>query len=675
MRTTAPLPTRDLGFAAYPQRRAEAEPAPLRDLGRDLLRAAKAHVSVPMSALMRRGGWPAAVGVALAAAQKRLARLDDSALAAELPALRARLRSGGLAGAALGEALALAALCCERRLGLAPYPTQLHAAWLLLDGRFAEMATGEGKTLAAGLGAAVAALAGVPVHLLTANDYLVQRDLERLDPVYTMLGLRAACVLPAMTRDERALAYRADIVLLTARELAFDYLRDHMALAGERDPRVRRALALQRGGASAQPVLPGLCLALVDEADSVLLDEATMPLILALPASGIDVPSYEGALALSRSLQRGRDYSLQPRQRRAQLSAEGRERVAAALLALPAERLGLLRPTRRAYELVEAALAARLCVRRDRDYAVQDGKLQLIDDTTGRIADGRRWTGALQGMAEINEGLEPSQGSRTAAQITYQRLFPRYLRVGAMSGTLRESAPELRVLYDARVQRVPLARTDRRRWLGEALYATGRQRDTVLVARVRTLAAGGRPVLVGTDSVATSETLSALLHAAGVVHQVLNAVQNADEAALVARAGEAGRVTVATNMAGRGTDIRLDAAALAAGGLHVIAASRNRARRIDRQLIGRAGRHGDPGSAERLLALDDLLLQHGCPAWLRRLAALLARGDGQVPRLLAAPLVAATQWRAEHADRHARRLLRRADRDAETQYAFAGGTE
>ncbi|WP_326541059.1 preprotein translocase subunit SecA [Pseudorhodoferax sp.] len=674
MRSAAPPPTRDLGFAAYPQRRVEAEPAPLRDLGRDLLRALGARGA----ALLQRGRrarWPAAVGRALASTRQRLAPLHDTALAAELPALRARLRRDGLAGAALGEALALVALCCERRLGLAPYPTQLHAAWLLLDGRFAEMATGEGKTLAAGLGAAVAALSGVPVHLLTANDYLVQRDRERLAPVYEALGLRSACVLPAMTREERALAYRADIVLLTARELAFDYLRDHMALAGERDPRVRRALALQRGRAPAQPVLPGLCMALVDEADSVLLDEATMPLILARPAAGVDVGAYRRALQISRTLQRQRDYTLQPRLRRAELTAAGRERVAAALLALPAASLGVLRPTRRAHELVEAALAARLCVRRDRDYAILGDKLQLIDDTTGRIAEGRRWTGPLQAMAEINESLAPSQGNQTAAQITYQRLFPRYLRLGAMSGTLREAAPELRVLYDARVHRVPLARADRRRWCGERLYADGARRDAALVAQVRRLSAAGRPVLVGTDSVAASQGLSALLQAAGVPHQVLNAVQSADEAGLVARAGEAGRVTVATNMAGRGTDIQPDTAALAAGGLHVIAASRNRSRRIDRQLIGRAARHGDPGSAERLLALDDLLLQQGLPGWLRRAAAALAGADGRVPQWLARPLAAAAQWRAEHADSQARRVLRRADSDAQTLYAFAGGTE
>jgi preprotein translocase subunit SecA len=660
------LPTRDMAFAAYPQRAPDAAWPTLRD-GVRWLRASLRPAD--------EARLPTAVQRALDDAQAIVARQDDVALAAVLPKLRAKLRSAGLQGAAGAQALALVAELAKRRLGTAPYATQLLAAWLMLDGRLAEMATGEGKTLAAGLAAATAALAGVPVHLLTANDYLVQRDREKLAPLYDALGLTSACVLPSMTREARQAAYRCDIVVLSARELAFDYLRDHLFLSGVRDPRLLLAQSFgdETDGAAPTPVLPGLCMAIIDEADSILLDEATVPLILAAPADAVEVQSYQRAMEIARTLRRTRDYALRPELRRAMLTDEGRAAVSAALNNLQGE-LGLLKPARRAHELVEAALSARHALQRDRDYAVAAGKLQLIDDITGRIADGRQWTGPLHAMVELKEGLEPSPATRVAAQITYQRLFPRYLRVGGMSGTLAEARRELRVLYDGAVQRVPLAQPDRRCWLGERVFAATAQRDEAIVQRTKKMVALGRPVLIGTDSVAASMRVSSLLHAAGIDNQLLNALQDAQEAERIARAGGAGVVTVATNIAGRGTDIRLDAAARAAGGLHVIAAMRNRSRRIDRQLIGRAARHGDPGSAERLLALDDPLFKERAPRTLRRLAQHFTHAH-VVPRWLARPLVALAQRRAEWDERARRAQLRRAERQADQLYAFAGGTE
>jgi preprotein translocase subunit SecA len=704
---TVVLPTRDLAFAGYPQREIDASWPALRD-GWRWLRAALGGRSAAR--------LPDDVARGLAAAQARLASTDDAALPQLVPALRARLRRAGLQGEAAGWALALVAETARRRLGLAPYPTQLLAAWLMLDGQFAEMATGEGKTLAAGVGAAAAALAGVPVHLLTANDYLVQRDRDKLAPLYDALGLSSACVLPSMTRQQRAAAYRCDIVYLSARELAFDYLRDHLLLCGVRDPRLLRALAITppdaalaptdfgslramfeastrsagldvigagpAGGTdlppptvaeTLAPVLPGLCLALIDEADSILLDEASVPLILAAPADDVEVQAYWRALGIAQTLRRGRDYTLEATQRRCRLNDVGRAAVGDALQSLPAQR-SLLRPARRAHELVEAALSALHAVKRDRDYVVADDKLQLVDDITGRIADGRQWTGALQAMVELKEGLVPSPATRVSAQITYQRFFPRYLRLGGMSGTLAEARHELRVLYEARVQRVPLAKPDRRSWCGERLFTDAARRDGALVERVRQLVRQGRPVLVGTDSVAASAQLASRLLAAGIDNQVLNAVQDADEAERIARAGRAGVVTVATNIAGRGTDIALDAPARAAGGLHVIATMRNRSRRIDRQLIGRAARHGDPGSAEAMLALDDALFAERWPPALRRALQRCSAG-AVVPALLARPFVSLTQRLAEWQQRAQRAQLRRNERHADQTYAFAGGTE
>ncbi len=673
------LPPAALAAVHYAERDADSPFPRLRDLWRWLRGAA----SPP-----RPAQWPARFQRAFASASRHFAGLDDQTLAAALPTLRARLRADDPRGTAAARSLALAADAARRHLRQTPYPTQCLAAWLMLDGRLAEMATGEGKTLATGLAAAAAALTGTPVHVLTANDYLVQRDRETLAPMFDALGLGSASVLPAMSRDERTAAYAHDIVYLTARELGFDYLRDHLALRGQRDPRLlaareigaTEAAACATGGPSGgaiaaaatapRPALPGLRLALVDEADSILLDEATMPLIVAMPVGAIDADGYRRALAVSRRLQRGADYRLLPAQRRAELTEAGRDAVARAL----ADAGGCLRPLRRAQELVEAALSARLVMQRDRDYAVVEGRLQHIDEVTGRIADGRQWTGPLQAMVELKEGLEPSVPTQPAAQITYQRFFPRYLRLGGMSGTLAEARLELGVLYGPRVARVPLARPDRRRWLGERGFADTPARDAALVARVVALRAVGRPVLVGTDSVAASQRVSQRLHAAGVPHELLNAVQDGAEAERIARAGSAGAVTVATNIAGRGTDIRLDDAARAAGGLHVIATMRNRSRRIDRQLVGRAARHGDPGSAERLLALDDPLLTAHWPRWLRAAAARGARG-AELPRLLTRLLATGAQQRAEAHDRALRRRLRLVDRHQAEAWAFAGGTE
>jgi preprotein translocase subunit SecA len=661
---TIVLPSAELAFAGYPQRAVDESWPALRDAARWCRAALQRRTTAQL---------PADVAQGLAAAQARFARADEGTFASMLPALRARLRRDGLQGASAGWALACVAEAAKRRLGLAPYPTQLLAAWLMLDGQLAEMATGEGKTLAAGLAAAAAALAGVPVHLLTANDYLVQRDRAKLLPLYDALGLSSACVLPTMARGERAVAYRSAIVHLTARELAFDYLRDHLLLQGVRDPRRLRALSLDEAGDAAQPVLPGLCLALIDEADSILLDEASVPLILAAPADAIEVRSYERAMGIARGLRRGRDYTLRAGERRCDLNDDGRAAVDAAVCAVDGD-AGLLRPLRRAHELVAAALSALHALQRDRDYAVSGDKLLLIDEITGRIADGRQWTGALQAMVELKEGLPPTPATRVSAQITYQRLFPRYLRLGGMSGTLMEARRELHWLYESRVQRVPLAQPDRRRWLGERLFADGAERDTAVVRRVREMVQRGRPVLVGTDSVAASQRVAQQLAAAGIDHQVLNAVQDADEASRIARAGCSGVVTVATNIAGRGTDIALDAAARQAGGLHVIAIMRNRSRRSDRQLVGRAARHGDPGSAEALLALDDALFAEHAPRWLRRTLRTASR-SGVVPNALARAAIDMTQARAEARQRALRALLARGDRQADDIFAFAGGTE
>ncbi len=686
------LPARRTGWAAHPERRRVSHGHAWLDAQR-WLRAAADWVAP------RRGSQlPPAADQARRATQHAFEFADDASFTAAVAELRTQLQRAHCSAATTGHALGLVGAAMARTLGKTPYDTQYRAAWLLLQGQLAEMATGEGKTLAAALAAAVAALGQVPVHLLTANDYLVQRDSDNLAPFYAALGLRVGSVAASTPREARVPAYRCDITYVTAKELVFDYLRDHIALHGERDPRVLRAAALRASGGRtgnaggsegsegsegndcsepASALVPGLHMAIVDEADACLLDEAVMPLILAQPGLPVNAEAYGCAFAITAKLQRGRDYLLTPAHRAARLTEAGRAQVDLAVQASrsDAATAAALAPPQRAHELAEAALAARWLFKRDREYAVTTSGVQLIDEVTGRIAEGRQWSTALQQMVELKEGVELRPPAVPAAQITFQRFFPRYLRMGGMSGTLREARHELRMLYGVGVAQVPLARASQRRWLGETLFANAATKWAAVAEATARMHRAGRPVLVGTDSVADSAHISDLLTKAGIFHQVLNAVQDEHEADCIAQAGQLRAVTVATNMAGRGTDISLHPDAAAAGGLHVIACMRNSARRIDRQLIGRCARHGDPGSAERLVALDDALLQRALPARLRQAAAASARQQGHVPAAFAVPLLAFAQRRAEWQERQRRKQLRRAERELGDLYGFAGTTE
>ncbi|MCP5283026.1 MAG: hypothetical protein H6930_15750 [Rhodoferax sp.] len=512
---------------------------------------------------------------------------------AVLSSLRGTLRRTGLQPDTMATALGVTAACAVDAVGLRPRQTQLMAAWVLLDNRMGEMATGEGKTLAIALAAAAAGLAGMPVHVVTANDYLAGRDARQMAPLFAALGLRVASMAGVQGDTARRAVYHHDIVYATAKDLAFDFLRDRQSL-GARHPHEQLAQSLGTGSAPA-PLLRGLCMALLDEADSILLDEAELPLILSRAAPHAARRAFLWqALALARRLVQGRDYRLLPVERVAHLTPAGEEQLAqwAAPLAGPWLRARYRR------EAVVLALAALHLFRRNTHYLVRDGSIELIDEVTGRVAPGRVWSRGLHTLVALKEGLSPPAETETVAQTTYQRFFQRYWRLCGISGTLREARAELRQVYGSQVVRIPLHQPDRRRQLPLRSFADLDALFDAVVIRVATLQAAGRPVLVGTDNVAASLQLSGKLQQAGIAHQVLNALNDAAEAAIVAQAGHQGRVTVATRMAGRGTDIALDAPALAAGGLHVISCQHNPSRRLDRQLAGRAARHGDPGSCE-----------------------------------------------------------------------------
>ncbi len=603
-----------------------------------------------------------------------LADASDENLHRRVTALRAALAVDGPIDAHVVESFTLVREVCSRLLGLRHYPVQLMGGYALLRGTLAEMQTGEGKTLTAVLPAVTVALAGAAVHVITVNPYLATRDAEYLAPVYEFFGLRVGLVVPDQESAQRVQAYRCDVTYGVNKDVVFDYLRDR--ITQKRGRTGSRALldswltgADQRS--SPPGLLRGLFYAIVDEADSVLIDEARTPLII---SSNVDDPNgrvlYEQALALAGSLTSGEHYRLRPSERSVELTDAGRAAVGEFARALP----GLWAITRAREELVEQGLSALHLFARDRHYIITDDKVQIVDEYTGRVMADRSWERGLHQMIEVKEGLEVTKRRDTISRITYQRYFRRYLCLAGMTGTAIEVAPEMRSVYALDVLCIPPNRPVLRRDLGQRVYRDGEQRWAAIVDRAAEMHAGGRPVLIGTRSVAASELASEHLTAAGLAHEVLNARQDAREAEIIAEAGQPSRITVATNMAGRGTDILLSPAVRDAGGLHVILSEYHDSARIDRQLFGRAGRQGDPGSCEAIVSLDDeLFVAHASRllAWLRaRVSA-----DGLLPTHLGRLLLRYAQAAAERQNSRIRRQTVEMDKRVQQSLAFAGKGE
>jgi len=654
------MPTNDLAFGVYPQR-ATTDPAPVWEtlVGFATSRP-KRYAELPSEFL---------VGFDSQAVSAQVLGTDE--LLDHIGQFGSRLRRDGLCPELAGRTAAAIAELMFRQIGQRPFKQQVIAAWYLLSGQLVEMQTGEGKSLAAGLAAAIAASAGTSVFVLTANDYLVARDEALLEPMFGAMGLSSAAITHECASQIRPQLWRADIVYSTAQELGFDYLRDHSRTKGQRDPTWQRASQIAGSEISDGPILPGLCFCIVDEADALLLDEAGVPLILSMHQGRLDVPAFRRVFSLAESMQEGRDFQIDLSRRRARLTQRGLERIENGLN----ERDGVLALWQRAVELVETALCARVIYIRDRDYAVHNGELALIDEFTGRIATGRQWQGALQAMVEIKEGLEPRAPTEVTAKITFQALFPRFLRLSGMSGTVTDSHRELKTVYGLSVVKVPLRLPSENTDLGRRVFATSEDKIVACIMTVKADQAAGRPVLLATDSISDSADLSARLKAAGVVHQILNAVDCADEASVIRRAGRASVVTVTTNLAGRGTDIRLSEVARRNGGLSVIAMMANRSRRIDRQLFGRAGRQGDPGSFQSLVSLQDRLVANALPSITRALLCRLHQATGGRPMSFFRGLVRFCQCLQEWRDQSVRTSLRRLNRERTTQMGFSGLAE
>jgi preprotein translocase subunit SecA len=547
--------------------------------------------------------------------ESKIKNTSEANIKKRISELRPLLSMHGMTNTLLAETFAIIKIICSRELGQTPYDTQLIAAHIMLDEKLAEMATGEGKTLTAGICVAVAALAGIPVHLITSNDYLVTRDSTTMRPLFDALGLTVGAVTQGQTADARKAAYDCDITYVTAKELVFDYLRDR-TIGGRSQSTLHNSVALL-AGRTENTLLRGLCMAIIDEADSILIDEARVPLILSQSIPQDTQVNYlTKVLALASALEIEQDF-LQNHQT---LSVDLTDRGWQKLESL-SHSLGQLKHNKiHLHETICQALAALHLYQRDHHYLVRNDCVHIIDETTGRIAAGRVWSRGLHQLIELKENCKLTGETTTAAQITYQRFFPRYLRLGGMSGTLSESRAELFSVFGLKVVKVPLRKPSQRIVLPTRIYPNRQILWQAVTKRVIALYKNDRTILIGTDSVGDSEALSQHFQNAGLPHEVLNARQDEREANIVAKAGQLKQITISTNIAGRGTDIALGKGVEALGGIHLISCQHNVSRRIDRQLIGRCARQGKPGSAETLISMDKPLIANLFPKWIINLA-------------------------------------------------------
>jgi len=607
-------------------------------------------------------------------AKQTLEGMGTSRFRKALGESRTQIRKSGLENSTV-IVNALAASCegSRRVLGLDPYPVQVMAALGLLKGNLVEMATGEGKTLSAGLAGVLFGWTQRPFHIVTANDYLAQRDATWLNAFYEHCGLTAAAVTGDFSPEQRRRAYRQPVCYTTSKELVADFLRDRLNMGRVQDARRRRLMALNRGLAmeSRGQVMRGLHTVIVDEADSVLIDEAVTPLIISREGQNPELQAaFQAAYAVADTLVEKVDYHVDRKYGEVRFTAGGE---AGAL-----ERRGdfpdIWRGETRSLELVQQVLVARHFYHKGKQYLVRDGKVVIIDEFTGRPMPNRTWRDGLHQAIEIREGLEMTHPSETLSRLSFQRFFRSVHRLSGMTGTAREAAEEFWQIYGLPVMPVPLNRPGRRQALPEKLYVDRESKQRAIVKEIREFHERGCPVLVGLRNVRESEELSRRLDDAGISHQVLNAVRHKEEARVIALAGQEGRVTLATNMAGRGTDIRLGSGVEERGGLHVIAAEKQESARIDRQLIGRCGRQGERGSFRFFLSFEDELIERFGPAGLN-IGGFVQKEDGEIDAInLFLPLFQRAQKAAEKLSYQRRKAVLRADYWLEESLGFAGNS-
>lgn len=578
------------------------------------------------------------------ALEDKFVQYTDEQIKASTAGFKDRIANGESLDQILPEAFAVVREASKRTLGLRHYDVQLIGGMILHSGRIVEMCTGEGKTLSATLPAYLNALTGRGVHIVTVNPYLAERDAKWMEPIYNALGLTVGIILPELSRTARQDAYNADITYVTNNEVGFDYLRDHMVTNAQ------------------EVVQRDLAYAIIDEVDSVLIDEARTPLIISgsvqedvtmlQKITGIAMEFEKSphgvqevnVLDPEKDLPEEGDFVLDEKEQQIYLTEAGHSKFESILLdwGVIAQKGELYSPQNaHLLHVFNACLRARYCFAKDVDYIVQDGSVVIVDEHTGRTMPGRRWSDSLHQAIEAKEGVKVLEESRTLASVTFQNYFKLYGKLAGMTGTADTEAYELDQIYQLEVIVLPTNKPMQRIDYNDRMYITKQEKLDAIVADIKERNSKGQPILVGTSSIESSEEISALLTVESIKHEVLNAKNHAREADIIAQAGALGSVTIATNMAGRGTDIVLGGAEKTAtwsddhekvkqlGGLYVLGAERNESRRIDNQLRGRSGRQGDPGETRYYLSLDDNLIRIFATEKVKNLIARLSDKQGQ----------------------------------------------
>ncbi|MBC8218031.1 MAG: hypothetical protein H8E73_06155 [Planctomycetes bacterium] len=603
--------------------------------------------------------------------EKCFSEIADSKIRQEAGKLREVFRRHRDTPSELERSFALVREVAFRQIGEKPFPVQIAGALALEHGYIAEMATGEGKTLACTMPVTVAGWRGRGCHVITVNDYLAKRDAEWMGKIYRFCGLTVAYIEQQTPAAERKAAYMADVTYCTNKEASADFLRDRLLLGRLRGLSSTLAAKIAAGGGQVTDrlVQRGLHYAIVDEADSILIDESVTPLIISGHAPNPEqIDSFRQASEIADQLKLQIDYRINDRYREVELTSRGETH----LEELTSDLGGLWKASRRRLEMVNQALTAKELYLRDKHYVVDDDKVVIVDEFTGRLMPDRSWRDGLHQAVEAKERVEVNPPKDTYARISFQRFFRMYNKLSGMTGTATEATSEFWQIYQLPVVRIPTNRPCIRKNLPTIVLPTEAAKWTRIVREIGRIHEIERPILVGTRSVRASEHLSRLLEAENLDYQVLNAVYHRQEAQIVAGAGQAGQITVATNMAGRGTDIKLGRGVAQLGGLHVLGAEPNESARIDRQLFGRGARQGDPGSAQGIFSLEDEIVARyakNAGAYLRRRCAN-TRGDSS-SRLVRSVFHLA-QFRAERLALRRRRSVLRTDHWLDEQLGFAG---
>jgi preprotein translocase subunit SecA len=589
--------------------------------------------------------------------EAEFSKLTDVELKQKGMNLRGRARGGEKLEKLLPEAYGAACVASVRHLRMRPFDVQLAAAVVLHHGGLAELATGEGKTLTASMPTYLNALPGKGVHVTTVNDYLARRDAEWMAPIFRALGLDVGVLQQQMGDQDRHAAYRKDITYGTASEFGFDFLRDRLKVAGAKGQESPFWAAWQPGFRPQTSLDPRMQrehnFALVDEADNIFIDEARTPLIIAgmtRPATHDESVVYWWADKVAREMVRDKHFTFDEKKQKIELTDEGKQVVRYSNPPSGEHSHAM----DKLHEHIERGLHAHVRFRLDQHYLIEDGKVVLVDEATGRRQPDRHWREGLHQAVEAKNGVPITKASDHAAQITYQSYFRLYKKLAGMTGTAAQNWIEVRRVYKIWVVCVPTNQPVVRQQWPDRIFPTEDAKFDAAVEQIQQLKAQGRAVLIGTHSVEKSEKLSARLTAAGVEHQVLNAKHHEHEAKIVTLAGQPGKVTIATNMAGRGTDIKLHPSVHEAGGLHVLATDRHDALRVDRQLIGRSGRQGDPGSCQFFLSLEDELLE-GLGPWRQQRLQEIGKRGGNADWQQYGPLFRRAQRRVER--RHYRQRV------------------